>query len=74
MQVELCEIPPAGAPEVLRVASRRIRSDILPRRRVGESARGVLGCTLQRLALLDKTQVHFPSLWEPESVVPRFKR
>ena len=27
---------------ILRVASRRIRSDILPRRRVGESARGVL--------------------------------
>jgi hypothetical protein len=27
---------------ILRVASRRIRSDILPRLRVGESARGVL--------------------------------
>src|SRR5512139_2546501 len=33
---------------ILRVASRRIRSDILPRRRVGESARGVLECTLQQ--------------------------
>jgi hypothetical protein len=30
---------------ILRVASRRIRSDILPRRRVGESARGVPKCT-----------------------------
>jgi hypothetical protein len=30
-----------------RVASRRIRSDFLPRRRVGESARGVLGRTPQ---------------------------
>jgi hypothetical protein len=30
------------APEILRVAPRRIRSDIMPRRRVGESARGVL--------------------------------
>jgi len=33
---------------ILRVASRRIRSDILPRRRVGESARGVLGGTPQQ--------------------------
>jgi hypothetical protein len=33
---------------ILRVASRRIRSDILSRRRDGESARGVLGCALQR--------------------------
>jgi len=42
MQVEPCEIPFAGAPEILRVASRRIRSDFLPRRRVGEPARGLL--------------------------------
>ena len=42
MLVELCEIPFAGAPEILRVASRRIRSDYLPRLRVGEPARGVL--------------------------------
>jgi hypothetical protein len=34
--------PLPGAPKILRVASRRIRSDILPRRGVGESARGVL--------------------------------
>ena len=33
---------------ILRVASRRIRSDSLPRRRVGESAGGVLHCTLQQ--------------------------
>ncbi|MBP1695952.1 MAG: hypothetical protein H6Q48_1203 [Deltaproteobacteria bacterium] len=33
---------------ILRVASRRIRSDFLPRRRVGESARGVLRGTLQQ--------------------------
>jgi hypothetical protein len=59
MQVEPCEIRLAGAPEILRVASRRIRSDFLPRRRVGESARGVLECTLQRLALLDNTLVEF---------------
>ena len=39
MQVELCEIPFAGALEILRVASRRVRSDFLPRRRVGETAR-----------------------------------
>jgi len=38
MQAELCEIPLAGAPEILRVASRRIRSDFLPRRRDGEAA------------------------------------
>jgi hypothetical protein len=59
MQVEPREIPLAGAPEILRVASRRIRSDFLPRRRVGESARGVLGGTPQRLALLDNTLVEF---------------
>ena len=47
------------APEILRVASRRIRSDILPRRRVGESARGVLGSTPQRLALLDESLMGF---------------
>jgi len=35
------------APEILRVALRRIRSDFLPRRRVGESARGVLRETQQ---------------------------
>ena len=33
---------------ILRVASRRTRSDILPRRRVSESARGVLACTPHR--------------------------
>ena len=32
MQVRPCEIPLAGAPKILRVASRRIRSDCLPRR------------------------------------------
>src|SRR4030042_2347303 len=61
MQVELCEIPLplrgrpcllrsgfAQAGEILRVASRRIRSDFLPRRRVGEPARGVLGRTPPR--------------------------
>jgi hypothetical protein len=48
MQVELCEIPFAGAPEILRVGSRRIRSDFLPRRRVGEPAGCVLVSTLQR--------------------------
>jgi hypothetical protein len=42
------KMPGYKAPEVLRVASRRIRSDILPRRRVGESARGVLCRTLQQ--------------------------
>jgi len=35
------KMPRCKAPEILRVGSRRIRSDILPRRRVGESARGV---------------------------------
>ena len=35
-------MPRCKAPEILRVASRRIRSDCLPRRRVGEPARGVL--------------------------------
>jgi DNA-binding PadR family transcriptional regulator len=39
--------PRCKAPEILRVASRRIRSDILPRRRVSESARDVLGGTPQ---------------------------
>jgi len=48
MQVESSKSRLLGAPEILRVASRRIRSDVLPRRRVGESARGVPGCTLQR--------------------------
>ena len=38
-QVESCEIPLAGAPEILRVASRRIRSDFLPRLRAETSAR-----------------------------------
>ena len=38
MQVEFYEIPFAGAPETLRVVSRRVRSDFLPRRRVGETA------------------------------------
>jgi hypothetical protein len=38
MQVELCEIRFTGAPEILRVALRRIRSDFLPRRRDGEAA------------------------------------
>jgi hypothetical protein len=33
---------------ILRVVSRRIWSDFLPRRRVGELAIGVLGCTPQR--------------------------
>jgi len=53
MQVELCEIPfvssarsvfhlPVGR-AILRVASRRIRSDVLPRRRVGEAARRQIG-------------------------------
>ena len=37
----------AQAGEILRVASRRIRSEFLPRRRVGEPARGVLQGTLQ---------------------------
>jgi hypothetical protein len=116
MQVESSKSRLRGRPRVshlpfrqalLRVASRRIRSDFLPRlraetsalarcpklstpwanskanegrhygvqarRRVGESARGVLGCTLQRLALLDKTQLHFSSLREPESVIPPSK-
>jgi hypothetical protein len=38
MQVEPCEIPFTGAPEILRVASRRVRSDYLPRRRDCEAA------------------------------------
>ena len=48
MQVELCEIPSAGGPRdafhlpirqaILRVASRRLRSDILPRLRAETSA------------------------------------
>jgi len=42
---------------ILRAASRRIRSASLPRRRVGESARGVLESTLQQLALLDNIPV-----------------
>jgi len=42
MLVEPSEIPFAGAHKTLRVASRRIRSDCLPRRRVGEPTRGVL--------------------------------
>jgi hypothetical protein len=42
------KMPGCKAPDILRVASRRIRSDILPRRRVGQSARGVLECTLQQ--------------------------
>ncbi len=42
------KMPGCKAPEILRVASRRIRSDLLPRRRVGESARGVPECTSQR--------------------------
>jgi hypothetical protein len=33
---------------ILRVASRRIRSDFLSRRRAGEAAGGVLGCTSQQ--------------------------
>ena len=57
MQVESAKSRLRGSPRAfhlpvrqatLRVASRRIRSDFLPRRRVGESARGVLGCTPQR--------------------------
>jgi len=36
------KMPRRKAPEILRVASRRIRSDILPRRRVGESAEAYL--------------------------------
>jgi hypothetical protein len=43
MQVELCEIPLTGEFEILRVASQRIRSDFLPRRRVGEPAEAYLG-------------------------------
>ncbi len=41
-------MPRCKAPEILRVVSRRIRSDFLPRREVGEPAGGVLGSTLQR--------------------------
>ena len=42
---------------ILRVASRRIRSDILPRRRVGESARAVLGGTPQRRGMRKTKQM-----------------
>jgi len=38
LQVELCEIPWPERSEVLRMASRRVRGDFLPRRRVGETA------------------------------------
>mgnify|MGYP003457678893 CR=1 FL=1 len=56
MQVESAKSRLRGRPRafhlpfrqaILRVASRRIRSDFLPRRRVGESARGVLERTPQ---------------------------
>jgi hypothetical protein len=43
-----CEPFPAVRQAILRVASRRIRSDTQTRRRVGESARGVLGGTPQQ--------------------------
>ncbi len=52
-------MPRCKAPEILRVASRRIRSDILPRRRVGESAKGVPGCTPQRQRMRATLQVGF---------------
>ena len=45
------------APSLLRVASRRIRSDLLPRRRVGESDRGVLGGTPQRRRMRETRQM-----------------
>ncbi len=41
-------MPRCEVPEVLRVASRRIRSDFLPRRRDGKAAGGVLKHTRQR--------------------------
>ena len=51
------KMPRCKAPEILRVASRRIRSDFLPRRRVGESARGVLGSTPQRRRIRETQQM-----------------
>jgi len=50
-------MPRCKAPETLRVASRRIRSDFLPRRRVGESAGGVLGRTPQRRRIKETLQM-----------------
>jgi len=50
-------MPRCKAPEILRVASRQIRSDILPRRRVGESARSVLERTPQRRRIRETPQM-----------------
>jgi hypothetical protein len=59
IRVELCEIPLAGAPEIFR----RERFKTVPYRWYP-----------QRLALLDKTQGHFPPFRKPECVVSFSKR
>jgi hypothetical protein len=58
MQVELCEIPFAGAPEIFH----REGFETVPYR-----------CSPQRLALLDKTLVDFRAFQEPQYLAPLSK-